>query len=523
MNDSIFSVRIRSNEKTLVSIGQYPVHENKITFLFGESGIGKSLVSKAVYGLLDPRELDIEMNGQPYDTHLASEWVRSVNASSFFVFQEPSSHLNPLQRISEQLSEGSLAACKDEDAVLKTLWDVQDLSAVQKLLPVYPKPYRPSGGEKQRFLIAMAFKKIEIMLKEAKPGVPTFFVFDEPTGSLDNRFRNIFLSRLFELYLKRPFTILIITHDYSIISEIVQRHPKFVPHVRFREFYRTHDIETAITDFSPQDYLGWLLSAKPVPMKQGSKEVLRVDSTFSVFGRSLGIYNDEKCTQPADLVVRKGELVFLKAGSGVGKTTLTKIVMGLYRADTFRMKLSGLDFDAAAPMETWQQKVWGKTAGMVFQHADESLNQEATVFETFRGLPLKNLLTRNTLKKELESLFDRDKITDAFLDKKVAYLSGGQKQRLNLLRTLIMDTDLVVLDEPLNGLDFASCKKVLDMMEHKQREGKALFLISHNEEIFDHIVDKRSVYYLSETPPPFPLSRPPSGVEGRERGERGVS
>jgi len=504
--DTSFSIRIRSGDKALVSIERFPVCENRITFLFGESGIGKSLISKAVYGLLDGRDLDIEMNTRPYGEHAGSEWVKQIIASSFFVFQEPSSHLNPLMKISEQLNEGSLSACDCEEAVLRTLWDANDLSAVKKLLPVYPKPYRPSGGEKQRFLIAMAFKKIEILLKSFTPGLPTFFVFDEPTGSLDNRFRDIFLKRLFALYSKRPFTILFITHDYSIISEIVQRHPALVPSVHFKEFYRKDDLATDIMDFSPQEYLGWLSTAKPVRAAENNEEVLRVDSAFSVFGRSLGVFDDEKCTRPADLSIRRGELVFLKAGSGVGKTTLTKIVMGLYTADKFKMTLCGLPFDENTPVDEWRKKVWGRKAGMAFQHADEALNQEATVFETFQGLPLKKALTRGMLKTELEALFDRDKITGAFLDKKVAYLSGGQKQRLNLLRTLIMDTDLVVLDEPLNGLDFASCRKVLDMIEQKQREGKALFLISHNEEIFDRIVDKRSVYYLQEPHPPSPLS-----------------
>ena len=50
--------------------------------------------------------------------------------------------------------------------------------------------------------------------------------------------------------------------------------------------------------------------------------------------------------------------------------------------------------------------------------------------------------------------------------------SGGQKQRLNLLRTLILDTDLIILDEPLNGLDFQSIRKIMNILQEKQQEGK---------------------------------------------------
>jgi ABC-type molybdate transport system ATPase subunit len=83
MTEKLFKVNIRSGEKTLVSIARYPVYENQITFLFGESGIGKSLVSKAVYGLLDGRDLDIEINGRAYNEHLRSPWVNQINLSSF--------------------------------------------------------------------------------------------------------------------------------------------------------------------------------------------------------------------------------------------------------------------------------------------------------------------------------------------------------------------------------------------------------------------------------------------------------
>ncbi|MDO5575722.1 MAG: ATP-binding cassette domain-containing protein, partial [Fibrobacter sp.] len=140
--------------------------------------------------------------------------------------------------------------------------------------------------------------------------------------------------------------------------------------------------------------------------------------------------------------------------------------------------------------------IWGKRAGMVFQHADEALNLESTVKETFKGLPLKERLQTETLKSKLLELFDAP-IADQFLNKKVKYLSGGQKQRLNLLRTLILTPDLIVLDEPLNGLDFNSVRKVLSLLDEKRAQGSALLMISHNEEIFENFIDKRHVFHLS--------------------------
>jgi ABC-type dipeptide/oligopeptide/nickel transport system ATPase subunit len=133
---------------------------------------------------------------------------------------------------------------------------------------------------------------------------------------------------------------------------------------------------------------------------------------------------------------------------------------------------------------------------MVFQHADEALNLNSKVKDVFKGLPgLKKISTADLLHK-INLVFD-DEIDSEFLNKRIAYLSGGQKQRLNLLRTLILDTDIIILDEPLNGLDFQSIQKIISILREKQQERKGLLLISHNEEIFDHLVAPESIYYLN--------------------------
>jgi ABC-type glutathione transport system ATPase component len=189
-------------------------------------------------------------------------------------------------------------------------------------------------------------------------------------------------------------------------------------------------------------------------------------------------------------------MVYLKAPSGVGKTTLAKVVMGLYRAEKVAFALDGLRVTERTVESVWQRKVWGKRAGMVFQHADEALDLQATVREAFAGLPLRPPMKHGALRAHLGLLFENN-VVEAILDKKAAHLSGGQKQRLNILRTLAMRTPLVILDEPLNGLDFGSVKKVLGVLEQKRRDGAALLMISHNEEIFDTIVGEENTYHLA--------------------------
>jgi peptide/nickel transport system ATP-binding protein len=494
-----FSVDIKSGNRSIVTCDDFEVSWGKISFLFGESGIGKSLLCKAIYGLLDSDELNIIINHATYRNHLNASVTKNIQRNGFFVFQEPSSHLNPRLRIREQLTEGSLAGKTVLDDSVRMLWENSNDQAIQKILDLYPKPFRPSGGEKQRMLLAMAFKKIDSYLESKENDQPAVFVFDEPTGSLDNNYRNLFLSLLLTKYQQKPFTVLFITHDYSIISQIHAHHKALVPHVCFKELSRKTDTHVELLDFSAQEYLMWLSASRPPRYAATTTphDVLSVEPEFSVFRRDYRICKDPQRTVPARLAIHKGEIAYIKAASGVGKTTLAKIIMGLYHAHRFSMTLSGIAITHQTPQSLWAKKLWGKKAGMVFQLADESLDLAISIKETFEGLPLTKKLGSNDLKSALSQLFDTESLTDAFLKRKVAYLSGGQKQRLNLLRTLCLNTDLIILDEPLNGLDFLGVKRVLAALEEKRKAGAALLLISHNEEIFDSLIDEDHIYYLA--------------------------
>jgi ABC-type multidrug transport system ATPase subunit len=132
---------------------------------------------------------------------------------------------------------------------------------------------------------------------------------------------------------------------------------------------------------------------------------------------------------------------------------------------------------------------------MVFQHADEALNPESSVRAVFAGLPSLRGGTLDETVRLLSDLFEPP-IDAGLLTKRVKFLSGGQKQRLNLLRGLCLNTDVLILDEPLNGLDFESAGRVIRILQEKLRAGKAILVISHNEEIFDRLVSDNCVYYL---------------------------
>jgi peptide/nickel transport system ATP-binding protein len=493
-----YDVRIAAGPRELVSIRDFTIPAGRITFLFGESGIGKSLIARAIYGLLNPDELDVSVNGEEYRRYAAQPDTEALRAAGFFVFQEPSSHLNPLLPLGVQLREGSLAAAEDSSA-LEALWEPGDRATPAALLPVYPKPYRPSGGEKQRMFLAMALMKMDLVaggrLPDASPE-HALFVFDEPTGSLDNRARDTFLHLLLDRYRRRPCTILMITHDYSMISEISARHADLLGRIEFRELRRPGDT-LELNVFEPRTYTGWLAGRAPQrpSVPSAGAPVLTADVPMEVFGRTLRVTRDAEGLQPVPLQLFGGTMAYLKAASGVGKTTLMKVLMGLLPAEHFRMHLGGLTVEEHTPRKVWREQIWGRRMTMVFQHADEALNPRSKVREIFDGLPGQPPGGTAGVGERLEEFFEGG-IGASFLNRQVSALSGGQKQRLNLARGLALHTDVLLLDEPLNGLDFESIVRVIALLERKQAGGLAILMVSHNEEIIDTMVHSDHRYHL---------------------------
>ncbi len=492
MAERHYNIRISLGERELVSIDDFRLADSCITILFGESGIGKSLSALAIAGLLDPDQLDVQIDGKPYETYMSGQEAQDIRRNGFFVFQEPSSHLNPLLKLRTQLREGSLAGGSDEKQVLERLWPGTLPSALDEILDVYPKPYRPSGGEKQRILAAMAFKKMSAVEPSA-PG--SLFIFDEPTGNLDNELRDQFLDLLVDKFRKHNSTVLLITHDYSMISRFTKSYSAVAKRILYKELSLVRG-ELRLRDFQPDEYLSWLTQNRSGgTSRTGGATLLTLDPNVQVFGRALRVSRDRAGKVATPLLIRKGSITYLKAPSGVGKTTIVKLMMGLLKAEKMSMHLGSSKYTEATPRSAWARQVWGHQMTMVFQHADEALNQNARVKDVFAGLPLSVRVDDAMVVKTLSELFD-EKPDQVFLHKLVKHLSGGQKQRLNLLRALVLDTDILILDEPLNGLDFASAVKVLSKVEDKLRDGKGVLIISHNEEIFDAVVKQENTYYL---------------------------
>lgn len=474
------TIHISNTEKTIISSSNFLIEEGKINVIFGESGIGKSLLSKTIFGLLENSDLSISIGEQPYSNYLEIEKNRTQITNGFYVFQEPSSYFNPLMTIEEQVNEGDLSSSQINESLFNELWEDNKWT---DLLNIYPKDHRPSGGEKQRIYNLLALKKMRL----AENG---FFVFDEPTGNLDEFHRDRFLNALLTILKEKKHTVILISHDYSIIDYFSNSLLKNKFKIVYKELVRIKDT-VSLDNFKTEHYIQ-LKRAFPEELscKLSTDTTLSISSEICIFDKALCFYQNNKLS---DFKLSKGTISYLKAKSGLGKTSVAKVLLGLIQANKIAFDILGHHFSEKTSQSEWKRHIWAKKIGMVFQHADRALNAESNVWEVFKHLPVQNL-SRKMVYDYIAPFFNAS--DESFLNKKIITLSGGQKQRINLLRTFILNTNIIILDEPFTGLDIETMKIVLQLVVKKLKEGTSFLLISHNETIFDKIIPIENVWNL---------------------------
>ncbi|WMJ85299.1 ATP-binding cassette domain-containing protein [Anaerocolumna sp. MB42-C2] len=156
-----------------------------------------------------------------------------------------------------------------------------------------------------------------------------------------------------------------------------------------------------------------------------------------------------------NLEIKEGNITCIMGPSGIGKTTLINILMGLVKAD------SGVI-----------EGVAGKKFAAVFQ--ENRLCEEISAILNIKMVCNKKV-TESQIKNELESVG----LTD--YEKKVNELSGGMKRRVAIVRAVMANSDIIIMDEPFKGLDNKLKNQVIDYVRQKTK-GKTLIVITHNKE-----------------------------------------
>ena len=192
-------------------------------------------------------------------------------------------------------------------------------------------------------------------------------------------------------------------------------------------------------------------------------------------------YNTNTIFKALNLSVADGEVLSIVGPSGIGKTTLIKILAGLETADAGEVRLNGeqLAIDGTRA----DAKV-----GLIFQ--DFNLFPNYTVIENIMLAPINvSRLSRDAAKAKATALLATLGMTDK-ADLYPYQLSGGQKQRVAIARALAMDPKILAYDEPTSGLDEASTKQVTEVVKTLKAQGVTQLIITHDQPFAEMVSDR---------------------------------
>jgi peptide/nickel transport system ATP-binding protein len=478
--------------ETLLDSVSFDIQHGEIFALVGESGSGKSLTSLAIMRLLP--EVIVVRSGEIYLKeralfHLPESQMQKVRGKSIaMIFQEPMSALNPVMTVGSQVAEVIKLhlGLKKEQIKEKVLSLFREVALKDPEERYHWYPHQLSGGQKQRVMIAIALAC-----------EPDLLIADEPTTALDVTIQAQVLGLLKKICKQRDLSILFITHDMAVVSEMadrvaVMKKGEIVEQASCKDFF-THPKHAY-----SQRLLADARSTKAYSKEEVSDPLLEVEALkvhFPVkkgfFQRTIGYV---KAVDDVTFSIGKGKTLALVGESGSGKSTIGKAILSLLDETEGEVRfqkqnLVGLDKKALSPYR-------GKIQ-VVFQDPFSALNPRMTIANIIReGMVSLEVGPKSRRKQDeyIEALLLKVDLEAAHMHRYPHEFSGGQRQRIGIARALAVEPELIICDEPTSALDVTVRTQVLDLLTRLQKEsGVSYLFITHDLSIIPMIADEVAV------------------------------
>ena len=216
-------------------------------------------------------------------------------------------------------------------------------------------------------------------------------------------------------------------------------------------------------------------------------EILRVEGLSKTFKLSRKQQKIERTNSKVIVAVNdlsftanKGEIFGLLGPNGAGKTTTLRMLSTLIHPDSGDAILDGYS------VVSQPEEVRGKIGFLTSELKLEDFFTPNYLFDFFSQL---HHVDETTCRQRKQQMFNRFGI-DKFAEVKVANLSTGMKQKLSLVISLVHDPDIIIFDEPTNGLDVLTARTVTDYLQELRNEGKTVILSTHIFSLVEKLCDR---------------------------------
>ncbi|MBB3425639.1 peptide/nickel transport system ATP-binding protein [Rhizobium sp. BK312] len=513
MSDSLLSVRdlvvkarLDGGTRTLIDSVSLDLGKGEILGLVGESGSGKSLLCRSLVRLLPSSLLKIESGSIRLErrelTEISDAEMLKVRGGEIgMIFQNPTSHLDPVMRIGDQIAEGiryhqGLKTREARAAATEILAQV-GFPDPKRQYDSYPHEF--SGGMRQRAMIGVALSCN-----------PKVLIADEPTTALDVTIQAQILRLLIDIRDKRGLSIILITHDLGIVAQtcdriavmrsgrLLEQGPKRTILSRPENPY-TIDLINSHPSLPDE-----VAMAQPEPTRpaRSAKPLLEIDDLRVDFRVGGGFLKGSgaktvSAVSGVSLQVMPGETIGIVGESGSGKSTLARAVLGLTPISSGHVTFDGIDLT--------QQKSAGlarlrRETAMVFQDPFNALNPRLTIGQTLAEvLKVQGKVAKAEIPARIGELLDLVGLEREFADRKPRSMSGGQCQRAGIARALAVNPKLIIADECVAALDVTIQAQIIDLFrELTRRMNLTLIFIAHDLAIVRNLCERTVVMYRGE-------------------------
>jgi len=514
---SVTNLSIAFNDNEVIHNISYHLNENEILGIVGESGSGKSVSSLAILGLL-PKQVSTIPNGSIYCneidlTQLSNKGFQNVRGNKIsMIFQEPMSSLNPSMTCGKQVQEillqhTTLSKTETKNETL-SLFEKVKLPNIERVFTSYP--HEISGGQKQRVMIAMAIA--------CKPDI---LIADEPTTALDVTVQNEIISLLKELQEETKMSIIFITHDLALISEIADRvlvmyKGEIVEQGNVERIFKNpkNNYTKALINSRPslnerlkvlptiQDFLNKKTKSEIITSEERKKAhavlyskppLLEVHNVEKTYISKSGWFSKPKMFKAVNGVSFKlyeGETLGLVGESGCGKSTLGNAILQLDKATSGTILYQGVDITKLSAIDTRKLR---KDIQIIFQDPFASLNPRIPIGKAImEPMKVHQLFNSDEERKEkVLEILKRVGLSKVHFNRYPHEFSGGQRQRIGIARTIALQPKLIVCDESVSALDISVQAQVLNLLnELKADFGFTYIFISHDLAVVKYMADQ---------------------------------
>ena len=430
------------------------VKKGECILLCGRSGCGKSTLLKLMNGIIPEfyyGEIfgSVMVNGMNIFTTPIYKLSKNVGS----VFQNPKTQFYTTNT-TDEIAFGLENYGIEREVINKRIKEVEKELQLENLMN--KNIFNLSGGEKQKIAIASIYTLN-----------PEIFILDEPSSSLDIKSMKE-LSFTIKKLKSLGKTIIIAEHRLWYLKEFVDRaiyleDGKIIREYSMDEIENLSEDERMRTGLRHSDYKAIeefdgfetsnkriLLELKKLIFKRNNRIILSIKDLEFCYGNIIGIVGE----------------------NGIGKSTLAKIICGLYKENKGKILRDNVNLNIKSRLNE---------SLLIMQEVNYQLFTDSVKDEIVLTSNIKDdYVLDNWLKDmELKNISDRNPHT----------LSGGQKQRVIILSALLSDKKILFFDEPTSGLDYRNMKIVAKNIKKVKKEDKLILIISHDVEFLESVCD----------------------------------